>query len=60
VHHWPGAQEEGAGGAATLSKTVRCTAFALRAGIERLPQPRLAALPGKAMRKLDLMRALAA
>jgi CelD/BcsL family acetyltransferase involved in cellulose biosynthesis len=50
----------GAAGGATLSKTVRCTAFALRAGIERLPQPRLAALPGKAMRKLDLMRALAA
>ena len=31
----------------------------VRATIERLPQERIAALPGKAMRKLDLMRALA-
>lgn len=50
----------GAAGGVTLSTTVRRTAFALRASIESLPQPRIAALPGKAMRRLDLMRALAA
>lgn len=45
---------------ASLSGAVRRTAYAMRGGIERLPHPRLAALPGKAMRRLDLMRALAA
>jgi CelD/BcsL family acetyltransferase involved in cellulose biosynthesis len=42
------------------SGAVRRAEYSLRAGIERLPQPRLAALPGKAMRRLDLLRALAA
>lgn len=50
----------GTAGGATLSNTMRRATFALRAGIEKLPAPRIAALPGKAMRKLDLMRALAA
>jgi len=43
---------------ASVSGAVRRTQYALRGGIERLPQARLAALPGKAMRRLDLMRAL--
>ncbi|MGE3867673.1 MAG: GNAT family N-acetyltransferase [Hyphomonadaceae bacterium] len=43
---------------ASLSSAVRRTQYAVRTGLERLPQPRLAALPGKAMRRLDLMRAL--
>jgi CelD/BcsL family acetyltransferase involved in cellulose biosynthesis len=50
-------------GAATRlswSGAVRRAEFALRAGIERVPQKRIAALPGKAMRRLDLMRALPA
>jgi hypothetical protein len=37
---------------------VRLAEHGLRTRLERLPQPRLAALPGKAMRRLDLMRAL--
>lgn len=40
------------------SATVRRAEHAIRARLERLPQERIAALPGKAMRKLDLMRAL--
>ncbi len=44
----------------SMSAALRTTAYALRRNVERLPNPRLAALPGKAMRKLDLMRALAA
>jgi CelD/BcsL family acetyltransferase involved in cellulose biosynthesis len=40
------------------SAAVRSAEHALRKRIENLPQPRLAALPGKAMRRLDLMRAL--
>jgi len=40
------------------SAAVRHAQHAVRARVERLPQPRLAALPGKAMRRLDLMRAL--
>ena len=40
------------------SATVRRAENALRARIEKLPQPRLAELPGKAMRRLDLVRAL--
>lgn len=44
----------------SFSGAVRRSAYALRAGMEKLPQPKLAALPGKAMRRLDLMRALAA
>ena len=43
---------------ASMSGAVRRTQYALRAGLERVPQQRLAALPGKAMRRLDLMRAL--
>jgi len=43
---------------ASASGIVRRTQYALRTHIERLPQPRVAALPGKAMRRLDLMRAL--
>ncbi len=44
----------------TWSGAVRRTEHAVRARLEVLPQPRLAALPGKAMRRLDLMRALSA
>lgn len=40
------------------SATVRRAENAVRARMEKLPQPRLAELPGKAMRRLDLMRAL--
>lgn len=50
-------------GAATqlsFSGALRRGAYALRNQIERLPHASLAALPGKAMRKLDLHRALAA
>jgi CelD/BcsL family acetyltransferase involved in cellulose biosynthesis len=43
---------------ASASGAVRRTQNALRTGLERLPQPRIAALPAKAMRRLDLMRAL--
>lgn len=43
----------------SVSSAVRQTEFALRAGFERVPNKRLAALPGKAMRRLDLMRGLA-
>lgn len=42
------------------SGALRVSQYALRARLERVPEPRLAALPGKAMRRLDLMRALAA
>jgi CelD/BcsL family acetyltransferase involved in cellulose biosynthesis len=52
--------ERGVASRLSLSGMVRSAEHALRAGIERLPQPKLAALPGKAMRRLDLMRALAA
>ncbi len=52
--------EWGAASGLSWSGAVRRTEYALRAGIERLPAPQLAALPGKAMRRLDLMRALAA
>lgn len=51
--------ERGVIAGATCSGAVRRAQHAVRAGIERLPQPRLAALPGKAMRRLDLVRALA-
>lgn len=46
--------------AGSWSGAVRRAEHALRAGMERLPQQTLAALPGKAMRRLDLMRALSA
>ncbi|MET0182728.1 MAG: GNAT family N-acetyltransferase [Caulobacterales bacterium] len=45
--------------APSASGMFRRAAYAARAGIERAPQARLAALPGKAMRKIDLMRGLA-
>lgn len=43
---------------ASASGLLRQTTYAMRAGIERVPHTRIAALPGKAMRRLDLMRAL--
>lgn len=52
--------EFGAASGLSWSGAVRRTQYALRANIERLPAPKLAALPGKAMRRIDLMRALAA
>ncbi|HRP09652.1 MAG TPA: GNAT family N-acetyltransferase [Terricaulis sp.] len=44
----------------SFSGAVRGGLYAVRAGVERLPAPALAALPGKAMRKRDMARALAA
>jgi CelD/BcsL family acetyltransferase involved in cellulose biosynthesis len=52
--------ERGVIAGASLSGAVRRAEHALRAGVERLAQPQLAALPGKVMRRLDLMRALSA
>lgn len=43
---------------ASFAGALRRAEYAARARIERLPQPRLAALPGKAMRRIDLLRAL--
>ncbi len=43
----------------SFSATLRRTQDAVRSQIERAPHAALAALPGKAMRRLDLMRALA-
>jgi CelD/BcsL family acetyltransferase involved in cellulose biosynthesis len=51
--------ERGVIAGASWSGAVRRAQHAVRARMERLPQKRLAALPGKAMRRLDLMRALA-
>ena len=50
--------ERGAVAGATWSAAVRHAEHTMRASIERIPVPQLAALPGKAMRRLDLMRAL--
>lgn len=50
--------DRGVIGGASWSASVRRAEHAVRARMERLPQQRLAALPGKAMRRLDLMRAL--
>lgn len=50
--------ERGVMAGASWSGALRHAQHAVRAQMERLPQPRLAALPGKAMRRLDLMRAL--
>ena len=50
----------GAASRLSWSGAVRKAQFAVRAGIEKLPQKRIAALPGKAMRRFDLMRALPA
>ena len=44
----------------SLSGAVRSVEMGLRTRMEALPNKQLAALPGKAMRRLDLMRALAA
>jgi len=44
---------------ATFSGVIRRAEHALRAQLERAPHAALAALPGKAMRRIDLMRALA-
>ncbi|HWA00991.1 MAG TPA: GNAT family N-acetyltransferase [Caulobacterales bacterium] len=44
----------------SLSGAVRRAECGLRRVIERAPHPRLAALPGKAMRRMDLLRGLAA
>lgn len=51
--------ERGVIAGASWSGAVRRAQHAVRARMERLPQQKLAALPGKAMRRLDLMRALA-
>lgn len=51
--------ERGVIAGASWSGAVRRAEHALRAHIETLPQPRLAALPGKVMRRIDLVRALA-
>lgn len=53
-------QHFGVAAGPSLSGAVRAGAYALRRGIERLPAPQLAALPGKAMRRFDLARALGA
>jgi len=42
----------------SLSGLMRRTTYAMRSGVERVPHARIAAFPGKAMRRLDLMRAL--
>lgn len=51
--------ERGAASRLSWSATVRRAEHAMRAQLERLPPSSVAALPGKAMRRLDLMRALA-
>jgi CelD/BcsL family acetyltransferase involved in cellulose biosynthesis len=43
---------------ASISSALRSSAYELRQRIERFPTARFAALPGKAMRRLDLRRAL--
>ena len=52
--------ESGAASGLSFSGSLRRVEYAVRSQIERLPSPNLAALPGKAMRRIDLMRALAA
>ena len=44
----------------SMSGALRRAVYAVRASLERMPDTRIAALPGKAMRRLDLMRALTA
>jgi CelD/BcsL family acetyltransferase involved in cellulose biosynthesis len=44
----------------SLSGAMRLGVHSLRSQLEKAPQAKLAALPGKAMRRLDLMRALGA
>lgn len=43
---------------ASFSGVLRRAQFAVRTQLERAPHPALAALPGKAMRRIDLKRAL--
>lgn len=50
--------ERGVIAGASCSAALRRIEHAVRARIEQLPQQRFAELPGKAMRRLDLMRAL--
>lgn len=50
--------QRGVAAGRSWSAVVRRAEYGVRKCIERLPQERLAALPGKAMRKLDLLRAL--
>ncbi|MGD9980320.1 MAG: GNAT family N-acetyltransferase [Hyphomonadaceae bacterium] len=50
--------ERGVVAGATWSAALRRSEYALRARVERWPAARLAELPGKAMRRLDLHRAL--
>jgi CelD/BcsL family acetyltransferase involved in cellulose biosynthesis len=50
--------ERGVIAGATWSGAMRRAEHAVRARIERLPHAHFAALPGKAMRRMDLMRAL--
>jgi CelD/BcsL family acetyltransferase involved in cellulose biosynthesis len=50
--------ERGVVAGASWSGAVRRVQNFVRANVERWPSPPLAALPGKAMRRLDLMRAL--
>ena len=50
--------ERGVVAGSSWSAAVRRAEHAVRAHVEKLPQSRLAELPGKAMRRLDLMRAL--
>ncbi len=50
--------ESGVAAGASWSGAVRRAQWALRRRVERLPQAQVAALPGKAMRRIDLRRAL--
>ncbi|MES1197513.1 MAG: GNAT family N-acetyltransferase [Pseudomonadota bacterium] len=52
--------EWGSLSAGSVSGLVRQAEYGLRGALERLPNERLAALPGKAMRRMDLKRGLAA
>ncbi|MEQ1617385.1 MAG: GNAT family N-acetyltransferase [Terricaulis sp.] len=50
--------ESGVAAGASWSGVVRRAQWALRRSVERMPQAQVAALPGKAMRRIDLRRAL--
>jgi len=50
----------GSAGGLSLSGVARRAAYAARVQLERAPQKLVAELPGKAMRRIDLMRGLAA
>ncbi len=52
--------ESGVAAGASWSGAIRRAHWALRRGVERLPQAQVAALAGKAMRRIDLHRALGA